>query len=153
MYHAHLEHYYDRERPKRAVRIIGIAVAGVLFASLFALLFGWLVMLLWNWLMPLLFGLRTVSYWQAFGITVLSKILFSGVHPPRRKPDYHRWHREKFHHWLQGGDDAHCSAGHGGFSQEEIRHYHSFWEEQGEAAFREYLKKKGVDGDEKSFSV
>ncbi len=42
--------------------------------------FGWITMLLWNWLMPALFdgAVATISYWQAMGILVLSKILFSG---------------------------------------------------------------------------
>jgi hypothetical protein len=38
---------------------------------------GWIVMLLWNWLMPNLFiGVHQVSYCQALGILLLSKILF-----------------------------------------------------------------------------
>lgn len=40
---------------------------------------GWLVMLLWNWLLPELFlGAQPVSYAQALGILLLSKILFGG---------------------------------------------------------------------------
>ena len=38
--------------------------------------FSFLVMWLWNWLMPVLFGLHAISYWQALGLLVLSKILF-----------------------------------------------------------------------------
>lgn len=33
-------------------------------------------MWLWNWLMPTLFGLKTITFWQAVGINVLSGILF-----------------------------------------------------------------------------
>ena len=36
------------------------------------------VMWLWNWLLPELFGLTTITFWQALGILVLSKILFGG---------------------------------------------------------------------------
>lgn len=36
------------------------------------------VMLLWNWLMPLLFGLTMITFWEALGILILSKILFGG---------------------------------------------------------------------------
>jgi hypothetical protein len=50
----------------------------VLFAALFIGVFSFVVMSLWNWLMPALFGWRLVSYWQAVGILVLSKILFGG---------------------------------------------------------------------------
>ncbi|MBB6481197.1 hypothetical protein [Spirochaeta isovalerica] len=41
-------------------------------------LFGWVVMLLWNWLMPDIFGLGEVTYWQAWGLLILSSILFKG---------------------------------------------------------------------------
>jgi hypothetical protein len=38
---------------------------------------GWVVMLLWNWLMPDLFiGVKPISYCQALGVFLLSKILF-----------------------------------------------------------------------------
>lgn len=43
-----------------------------------ALLFVWGVQLLWNVLIPELFGMKTISFWQAFGILLLSKILFGG---------------------------------------------------------------------------
>ncbi len=39
------------------------------------LLFGIAVVLLWNWLMPELFGVRTISYAQAVGLILLSRIL------------------------------------------------------------------------------
>ena len=144
-YHATMNH--DMSRPRRAMRILMVAVAGVVVATGFALLFGWLVLLLWNWLMPMLFGLQTLSYWQAFGITILSKILFSGVHPPYRSPRDHKWHRERFHHWMCGEDAQLPEKGNNGFSHEEMRHYRTFWKEEGEAAFREYLQKRGVEND------
>jgi len=40
---------------------------------------GWLVMTLWNWLMPEIFGLKQVTYWQAWGLLVLCCILFKGI--------------------------------------------------------------------------
>jgi hypothetical protein len=42
-------------------------------------LFGWVVMLLWNWLMPEIFGLKTLTYWQAWGVLALSCILFGRI--------------------------------------------------------------------------
>jgi hypothetical protein len=36
------------------------------------------VLYLWNWLMPGLFGLHTVSYWQALGLLALCWVLFGG---------------------------------------------------------------------------
>lgn len=52
------------------------------FAVFFAValtLFGGTLMLLWNWLMPSIFGLTTLNFWQAIGLFVLSKLLFSGM--------------------------------------------------------------------------
>lgn len=51
------------------IPLVAIAVA----------LFGWLTMSLWNWLIPALFGGPVVTFWQALGLLVLSKILFSGL--------------------------------------------------------------------------
>jgi hypothetical protein len=66
---------------------IGLMVA----AGIAAL--GWLVMALWNWLMPALFvGVHEVSYPQAMGLLVLSKVLFGGL---RGHGCPARWHRHK----------------------------------------------------------
>ena len=50
----------------------------LLFVALAATVFSFVVMWLWNWLMPVIFGLHAISFWQALGLLVLSKILFSG---------------------------------------------------------------------------
>ena len=42
---------------------------------LVCLLLGLPLMLLWNWLMPIIFGLPTITFWQAVGLNVLSSIL------------------------------------------------------------------------------
>ncbi len=59
---------------------------GILFAGLFSLL----VFLLWNWLMPPIFGLTTITYFQALGLLVLSKILFFGFHKRSGPPSHFR---------------------------------------------------------------
>lgn len=53
-------------------------IIGILVIGLFALGLGWVTMRLWNWLMPAIFGLTMITFWQAVGLLVLSKILFSG---------------------------------------------------------------------------
>lgn len=53
--------------------IIGVAIGATL-----ALFFGLIVMWLWNWLMPMIFGLPTLTYWQAWGLVILFHILFKG---------------------------------------------------------------------------
>jgi hypothetical protein len=39
---------------------------------------GYILMNLWNWLFPPIFGLSEISFFQAIGLLVISKILFSG---------------------------------------------------------------------------
>ena len=73
---------------------------------------GWIVMALWNWLMPeLFFGVREISYVQAMGVLLLSKILFGGFRG--HCGGHHKWHqhrlenmtpeeREKFQNGIRG---------------------------------------------------
>ncbi len=51
---------------------------GFLFGIIFLAFFSLIVSLLWNWIMPSLFGLKAIGYFQAAGLLILSKILFSG---------------------------------------------------------------------------
>ena len=76
---------------KRVFAIIGMTIGGVILAMAMALLFGFVVMWLWNWLMPEIFGLTTISFWQAWGIVVLAHILFKSF--PHNKTHSHddRW--------------------------------------------------------------
>lgn len=61
----------------------GICIAIVV--ALAALGFGYVTMQLWNWLMPAVFGLKVITYWQAFGMLILAKILFGGFHKGGRR--------------------------------------------------------------------
>lgn len=54
----------------------GVVLTIVLVSTVVALLLGLPVMLLWNALMPDIFGLPTISFWQAIGLNILSSILF-----------------------------------------------------------------------------
>ncbi|HKZ73406.1 MAG TPA: hypothetical protein VJ011_05035 [Steroidobacteraceae bacterium] len=58
--------------------VIGIVIAG----------FGFAVLQLWNLLMPVIFGLPSLTFWQAMGLLALSWLLFGGW---RGIPG--RWHR------------------------------------------------------------
>ncbi|HVO98022.1 MAG TPA: hypothetical protein VMT15_08140 [Bryobacteraceae bacterium] len=49
------------------------------FAILAMAGFVFLVMSLWNWLIPALFGGKLITYWQALGLLVLSRILVGGL--------------------------------------------------------------------------
>jgi Ca2+/H+ antiporter, TMEM165/GDT1 family len=56
----------------------GKAVMILVFCTAFVMLFSYIVMRLWNGILPDVLGVRMISFWQAMGILVLSKILFSG---------------------------------------------------------------------------
>jgi len=123
------------------MRIFGLAVAGVVFAVVFALLFGWLVQVLWNWLMPVLFHLTTITYWQAFGIVILAKILF-GCHGAAGRHG-RRFHRHHFH--KQWGRDSDCGEDdetwkpHGSYKN--WKYYDRYWRDEGKLAFEAYIDK------------
>lgn len=71
----------------------------VLFAALFLVVFSFVVMHLWNWLMPTLFGWHVITFWQALGVLVLSKILFGGFRGGHRR--HWGWKRRMFERWEQ----------------------------------------------------
>lgn len=54
--------------------IIGVGV--VVLLAIIAVLISVPVWLLWNWLMPEIFGLKTISWLQALGLSLLSSMLF-----------------------------------------------------------------------------
>jgi len=66
------------EHNMRKKKWIYLAPLAVLAMVLFAWLGGELVMHLWNWLLPSLFGWRQITFWQAFGLLALCRILFGG---------------------------------------------------------------------------
>lgn len=68
----------------------------VIMAILFAIAIGFVIMLLWNWLMPELFGLTEISYWQAVGLLILSKILFGGGWSKKQHPRHSNYWKKRF---------------------------------------------------------
>lgn len=61
-----------------------IAIVGIVVVSFIG---GTIVQLLWNWLMPELFGLPSLTFWQAFGLLALARILFGGFGRGCRRHD------------------------------------------------------------------
>ena len=76
---------------KKARFISGAIILGTGFFILVILVLMWL----WNWLMPLLFHLGTISFLEAAGILILSKILFSGGCYSSR---WHNYRTKKYWH-------------------------------------------------------
>ena len=76
----------------RGLRVVAMVCVAVL-------VFGFATMYLWNWLMPAMFGLRAITFAQALGLVLLSKILFGGFHRGGRgRP---RWGRKMRERWEQ----------------------------------------------------
>ena len=106
----------EPSRGSKVMKIVGMTFAGVVLAAGFALVFGLVVKLLWNWLMPAIFGLGVITYWQAFGIVLLAKLLFGGFG----------------HHHRHDGAERRLKRG----------DYREFWEKEGRAAFDDFLKRR-----------
>jgi len=113
----------------RGLRIAGMVILGVIGAAIFALIFGWLVMILWNWLMPVIFHLGEITYWEAFGIIILAKLIFGGIGGRGHGGPKHRNPWEGRHPEQSGGRDR-------------WRLYREFWEQEGKQAFDNYVKDK-----------
>lgn len=138
----HKEHFHNhitKSKPlPRVLRFIGLVIGGVILAGAFALVFGYIVMLLWNWIMPVVFGITTITFWQAFGIILLAKIIFSsfGPHPHKKDDKKEKYFRSWVHHGVPPWRTK-DSCG-----NNKWKYYHEFWEEKGKSAYDEYVKEK-----------
>ncbi len=116
---------YTRRHGLRIVRITGKVIAGIAFAVLLALLFGFVVQYVWNWLVPDLFGLKTITYLQAFALIILARLLIGGF----------------------GGHHGRYGRGHGSFLQHPYTHhgkhayFDEYWQDEGRAAFEAYVSR------------
>ena len=128
-------YHHDHDWPAlRVLKIAGMVIGGLFLAVVFGFLFGYFVMKLWNWIMPDIFGLKTIGYWQAFGIVVLAKMLFGGTngHGSHHKNYGDKWHRRTWKHmhggnWAPGGDYSNW------------KYYEDYWKSEGKAAYEAYL--------------
>ena len=77
---------------RRAFWVLKFIVFGLLTATLLS----FVVMRLWNWLTPALFGWHLITFWQALGVLVLSKILFGGF---RGRPGGMYWRGRMAERW------------------------------------------------------
>jgi hypothetical protein len=84
----------------RRRRLLFIAPAAIVGLLVFAAIGGEIVKLLWNWLLPPLFGLPSVTFWQALGLLALSRILFGGfgLHGSGRRSGIRGRMKERWEH-------------------------------------------------------
>ncbi len=57
-------------------KIIGYTICAIFFG----VLLGYVVMSLWNHVAVAVLSVPVISFWQAVGLLILSKILFGGIH-------------------------------------------------------------------------
>lgn len=69
-------------------------IKGILMAALFLLAVPWLVMTLWNGLVPAIFSGPVISFWQAAGLFLLSRILLGGW-GCKSGGNYQKWNKMK----------------------------------------------------------
>ena len=118
-------------------RMAGWIVVGIIGVTAFVFLFGAVIMWLWNCLMPVIFHLGVISYWQAVGLAILARLLFGSLHhgnPHHHKGRFAPW-RHRFHMNDRGnGRDFSNGA--------KWNYYDQYWNEEGERAFNEYVRRK-----------
>jgi hypothetical protein len=126
----------------KALRIVGLTFAGVGFAVLFALVFGLVVKVLWNWLMPAVFGLGTVTFWQAFGLVLLAKLLFGGFAHPHRDHEgpFERHFHDRFKRFARDEDSRKEDVPQPG-NGKKWGHFRQYWQDEGRAAFESYVQR------------
>jgi hypothetical protein len=123
--------FWGKNPVAKGFKIAGMVVFGIIAAAVFALVFGYFVMLLWNWLMPLLFGLTVITYWQAFGIVILAKLIFGAI---GRGGSHHGPG-----HWKKRGFSDKWDMKNG---PDKWKYHRDFWRDEGKEAFDSYIKKR-----------
>jgi hypothetical protein len=84
-----MKQHWMRRAPKILV-IVALVVTVVAF----------MVMMLWNWLIPSLFHGPVLTFWQALGLLVLSRLLLGGFRGRPGPPPWH-WKRRMRERWAQ----------------------------------------------------
>ena len=123
--------FFGKNPVMKGFKIAGMVVFGIIAAAIFALVFGYFVMLLWNWLMPLIFGITAITYWQAFGVVILAKLIFGAVGRGGRPHGPSHWKkRNPSDKWdMKNGPDK-------------WKYHRDFWRDEGKEAFDNYIKKR-----------
>ncbi|MCD4834450.1 MAG: hypothetical protein K8R31_11685 [Bacteroidales bacterium] len=118
----------------RGLRFFGFIILGAMAAAGFAFVFGYFVMLLWNWLMPTLFGLITITFWQAAGIVLLARLIFGGFKhgPEHPKGEFHK--KKFFDHWREKSRKER--------KFKDWKYFDDFWWDEGEQTYNDYIERR-----------
>ena len=120
--------FKHKMRGKSPGEIAGWVILGGLGIAALAILFGFVIMWLWNLLMPELFGLTTLTYWQAVGLFILSKLLIGCGGGG------------KSHHSNKNCKDK-CGGKDGKKEFSKWANYDKFWKEEGDQAYKDYVNR------------
>lgn len=115
-------------RKKSPIEIVGIIIFGAIAITGLAILFGFVVMWLWNWLMPEIFGLATLTYWQAVGLFILLKIFLGGCIGGGSKTS------------SKSSSDECKKDSKTDFSK--WKYYDKFWKEEGDEYYKQYIERQ-----------
>jgi len=125
-----MKNYFNHKmRGKSPALMGGLIFLAIIGITGLAILFGFIIMWLWNWLMPEIFGLPSLTYWQAIGLFILSKILLGGFGGGGGSKN--KKHSNSCHSNDKRGKKS-------DFSKWE--HYDKFWQEKGESQYTEYVE-------------
>lgn len=132
-----MNYFKHKLRTKKPATIAAWVILGIIAAAGFAILFGFIIMWLWNAIMPDIFGLTEISYWQGVGLLLLSKILIGGFGGGNGSG--HKKSSKKKHGSIEQESKK-------DFSKWEL--YDKFWEEEGDAAYKAYVKRENGTSNE-----
>lgn len=89
-------------------RVFGF-LKGCLFVVVASVVLGFVVKGLWNALIPEIMGGPQITYWQALGLFILTKILFGGFHRHGGHGGYGggrgRWREHMQQRWAQMSEE------------------------------------------------
>jgi hypothetical protein len=122
-------------------RRAGWIALGIVGFTAIAFLFGAVIMWLWNWLMPVIFHLGVITYWQAIGLAILGRLLFGSMHHGGR----HNHGPHRFGPWRNRNFRNHNNRCREHSGYEKWKFYEQYWNEEGEKAFDDYVKRKTSD--------
>ncbi len=88
----------NMQKSKHFAKYVVLIIAGIAILS-------FVVMQLWNWILPEAAGWNTITFWQAMGLLVLSKILFSGWGRGGSKWKQYRWKSKMKEKWDNMSDE------------------------------------------------
>jgi len=129
-----------------SVRFCVMMIVRLFVFAVLALALAVVVMWLWNWLMPGLLNAAAITYWQAFGLMILARLVLGtfglgwGVHRWRARRD--RAYRFAQHRQMCG------DMGRSERFNDTMTWWHNykrFWKDEGKAAFDTYLKRTGEE--------